>query len=421
MEHVNPDNYKIELTVGSKDSILAYFSNARKALVAFGKYSKRHREIDFVKMRRFLQTTYKTLNELDPNFMINKIAYLYDNVENMANIYDDFSLKSKSGLHSFEVIFLQHQENFTRYESLLRHNADEISHLRDQAERFKVSILEEKNKLKKTPKFLKNDNDDHLKRMKRKENAAIVRLGYLLEENIVLSELLKEFRDTHEENFLMLFNKYTQNLKPSLLSILNAMAFEFDIEMWLKANESTVIRNFFKNSYTGDVVSSKTYLSYYLKSLDHSKLNKEHRELQVLLDYLNATSPLHCVLYMSQIEDLEHFQKALKADDSGFVMHGYVDAKVALSQAFKTRIDIIILDLDAPYDILENFVSLYKKNSQHMKRKAKIMLVCGEINEDSVSKANTLQADSLMEREVDAFEIIDTVYDLLKIENYEVM
>jgi hypothetical protein len=420
--HLNPNDYKIELNIGIKESILEYFSHARTALVSFGKYTKRHRELDFLKMRRFMHTTYKTLNEVDPEFKAEQLTKLYHNVEMMAKVYDDFATKSRFGMHSYEVIFLQKQEDFARYESMMEHNADEITLLRAETERYKESVALEKSKLKKTPKFLRdNEKEEALKRMKRRENSAIVRLGHIIEENIILSEVLKNFRAAYEEQFMLLFNQYTQNLKPSLLSILNAMAFEFDIEMWLKASESTVIRNFFKNAYAGDVISSKTYLTYYLKSLDPNKLNDEHKQLQELLEYLNCNSPLYCVIYMASQEDLEHFKTSLKADNNGIVMHGYVDAKVALSQAFKTRIDILVLDLDAQYNILESFISLYKKNSQHMKKKAKIMLVCSEINDTSIAHAERLGADSLMEKDVDAFEIIDTVYDLLKVENSDLL
>ena len=417
MAHLNKSDYVITLTVTMRESILGYFSHARKALQTFEAYTKRHRELDFMRMRRFLRTTFKTLQEVDTEFMAEKLSTLHHNVDNMALIYDDFVTKSNTAMHSYEVIFLQRQEHFSQFETLLEHNAGEISYLREQTERFKESVAEEKNRLKKTPGFLRDDaKEEALKRLKRKENAAIVRLGEIIEENIILSEVLREFRETYEEQFVLMFNKYTQNLRPELLSILNAMAFEFDVEMWIKANESEIIRSYFKNAYAGDVISSKTYLSYYLKGLDHNKLNEEHKQLQKLLEYLNETTPIHCVMYMPSEEDLERFELALNADDSGFVMHCYTDAKIDLSQAFKTRIDVLILDLESQENILENFLSLYQKNSQHLNRKAKIMLVTSVLNDASIAKAEMLGADSIIDRGVDAFEIIDTVYDLLKVD-----
>jgi len=419
MTHVNRDDYHIELTVGIRESILNYFSHARKALQRFEEYSKSHRELDFVRMRRFLNTTYKTLNEIDSDLMAQKLTVLHDNLEKMVKIYDDFSSKSTQGLHSYEVIFLQQQDGYTLYEGMLARNADELTTVRDQAERYKVIVSEQKEKLKNSSRFTSGHDkrEEDLKRLKRQENAAIVRLGFMLEENSVLSDVLKSFKETYEDQFLLMFSKYTQDLRPELLSIVNAMAFEFDIEMWIKANKSTKIRNHFKNSYADEVVSSKTYLSYYLKGLDHNKLSDEQKDLKILLEYLNQMTPTYCVLYLPDASDLEKFQSALQADNSGFVIHGYTDAKVALSQVFKTRINILILDLESPGNVLENFLSLYRKNSKESTIKAKIMLISNEVNDATIKKAQMLGADSLIERAVDPIEIIETVYDLIKIDN----
>lgn len=419
MSHINKEDYQIEVTIGIRESILNYFSNARKALKRFDEYTMCHREIDFLKMRRFFNTTYKTLNEIDSDFMAQKLSLLHKNVEMVTKVYDDSLSKSRRGQHSYEVVFLQRQEKYVQYEGMLLRNSDELTTLRDQAELYKETIAEHKAKLKKLSRFSidyeKRTAD--LKRLKRQENSTIVRLGFMIEENSVISEVLQTFRDTYEEQFSLMFDTFTKDLMPKLLSILNAMAFEFDMEMWLKANDSEKIRKHFKNSYADEVVSSKTYLKFYLKGLDHNKLNEEQKELKVLLDYLNQMTPTHCVIYMPSPDDLHRFQSVLEADKSGFVIHAFTDAKIALAQAFKTTINILLLDLETPDNILENFLSLYRKNSKNKTEKAKIMLISSEVNEKSIKKAEMLGADSLIEREVEPYEIIETVYDLLKIKS----
>lgn len=419
MDHLSRDDYFIELTVGIRESILNHFSHARSALKRYEEYSKCHREIDFLKMRRFFHTTYKTLNEIDSDFMAQKLSVLHDNVEMMAKIYDDFSVKSTMAVHSYEAVFLQQQEGYVLYEGKLVRNGDELSTLRDQADRYKVSVNNLKDQIKGMSRFSSDyhKKNEDLKRLKRQENIAIVRLGFLVEENSVMAEAIKSFREMYEEQFLLMFEKYTKDLRPELLSILNALAFEFDVEMWLKANDSMKIRNHFKNSYAGEVVSSKTYLTYYLKGLDQNKLGDEQKDLKALLEYLNQMTPIHCVLYLPEAKDLHRFESALEADKSGFVIHAYTDAKIALGQAFKNRINILILDLESPGNVLENFLSLYRKNSKHLAEKAKIMLVSSQVNEKTIAKAEMLGADSLIEKEVAPIEVIETVYDLLKVKN----
>lgn len=49
------------------------------------------------------------------------------------------------------------------------------------------------------------------------------------------------------------------------------------------------------------------------------------------------------------------------------------------------------------------------------KHRGKVLLVASEIDDDSINAANQLMVDSLVEREIDAIDIIDSIYTLLKI------
>jgi len=66
--------------------------------------------------------------------------------------------------------------------------------------------------------------------------------------------------------------------------------------------------------------------------------------------------------------------------------------------------------------LLENFVQTYKTHlSPGRRKKAKLMLVTDIVDETILLKAKTLQADSVIERDVEAVEIIDSVYTLIKL------
>ena len=421
MGQLEQEDYEIKVTMTIQASILQYFSQAQSVLKIFDKYLNRHRELDFLKMRRFLHTTYNSLCEVDHNFKSKRMMKLYENMENVAKTYDDFATKCNIGVRSYHVVFLQQQERYALFETLLQHNLDEIAFLREQATGFKKSVQRDKEDLEKLSKqsSLYDQKESEFKLLKRRENSVLVRMGEVKEQNEILTEVLTDFRETYQTQFLLMYEKYTQNIKPKLLSILNAMAFEFDVEIWLQANNSDVIKSFFQTAETNETINSKTYLTYYLKGLDKSKMRTEHKELQKLLDYLNVATPIFCVIYMPIQEDLDLLVSTLEADDNGLVIHGYTDAKVALTQAFKTRIDILILDLEADESVLESFLSLYQRNSKQLEIKAKIMLVCNKVNKHTINKAELLGADSLIDKTENAYEIIDTVYDLLKVDNTE--
>lgn len=416
-------DYQIVMTMSVPEAIRSYFKYARQAIESYQNYLERHRELDFLRMRRFLNTTYKTLTELDPEYMSLRLGNINKRINTVADIYDDFVSKSKVGVHSYDIIFLRRQENYGAFEDRMTTNAEEIGFLRSQAERFKESVAEQKDRLAKSSKLTGEykKQEEELKRIKRLENTTIVRLGNLLEENVILSEVLKEFRDTYEDEFVKTFNTFVKNVKPELLSILNALAFEFDIELWHKAKESDIIRNHFKNAYAGEVVNSKMYLSYFLKNLDPEKMGPETKELQKLLDYLNDTTSINVVVYMAHPIHLETFQAALESDDNGIVVHTFVDAKQALKSAFQEHVHILIIDMDIKEDTLKSFVTTYKNTMHRLKMTAKIIMVTEDVNDGTISKAESLGADSLIEREEDAVEIIDTVYELLKVDTSEYM
>lgn len=419
MGQLEQEDYEIKVTMTIQASILQYFSQAQNVLKVFDKYLNRHRELDFLKMRRFLHTTYNSLSEVDHHFKSKRIIKLYENMENVSKVYDDFATKCITGVRSYHVVFLQQQDRYALFETLLQHNLDEIAFLREQATGFKKSVQRDKEALEKTPKHstLYDQKESEFKLLKRRENSVIVRIGEVKEQNEILTEVLTDFRETYQTQFLLMYEKFTQSIQPKLLSILNAMAFEFDVEIWLQANTSDIIKSFFQTAENHEMINSKTYLSYYLKGFDKSKMRTEQKELQKLLDYLNVATPIYCAIYMPIQEDLDHLVSTLQADDNGLVIHGYTDAKVALTQAFKTRIDILILDLEADESILESFLSLYQRNSKQLEIEAKIMLACSKVDEQTINKAELLGADSLIDKTEDAYEIIDTVYDLLKVDN----
>lgn len=419
MSFLEDADYDIKITTTIEHSIMNYFAQAQNIVNKFERYLNRHRELDFLKMRRFLLTTYNSLSEIDHSLKSPENIRLHDTMNHVSTIYDEFSVKCKLGIQAYTVVFLQQQERYLLMESLLNHNLREVVFLQEQSLAFKEHVQKQKDDLLDAPLHSKRylDKEDDLKLLKRRENSTLVRLGEVKEQNELITQGLSDFRATYRAQFTLMYTKFTESLKPKLLSILNAMAFEFDIHMWIEANNSVVIKNYYKHSLDEEQISSKTYLSYYLKGLDKNKLSQEHKDLQELLKYLENTNPIYCLIYMPKEEDLEQFKSTLEADKNGFVIHGYTGAKVALSKAFQTRIDMMILDLDAEEDIIESFLSLYQKNSEQLETKAKIMLVCSEVNDQNIAKAELLGANSLIEKSETAFDIIDSVYELLKVEN----
>jgi len=396
-------------------TIDTYFSNAKEAIETYEAYQHRLRTLDYSKMRGFLRTTFNTLQEIDPDFLSSNLMKMSKKMNKMAEISDDFVAKSKMGMYSYERIFLHRQMGFSAAEGRLGHNSDEVTYLRSLMKEMAAAIKVQKEILEKLSKtsVAYEKEEFELKRLKRRENNVLTRYGQLIDENGVLGEVIAEFKDRHHDEFTRRFTEYIKEVKPKLNIILDAMAFEFEIVLWHKARESPIIREFFKSANSGEVVSSKTYLQYFLRSLDDTKLTKENQKLQELFRYLNKVNVIKVLLAIPNKDDLDGFEAALVSDASGFDILACEDARCALTKLLTSAIDILVLDADLGFEDLSELVNQYRISVKKQKKEAKVILMAAEIDERTIASAQQLKVDSLIEREIEPIEIIDTVYMLL--------
>ena len=95
----------------------------------------------------------------------------------------------------------------------------------------------------------------------------------------------KYYRD-FERELSILKVKY----KDMISGILNYKAYDLDVSIWKNASKSRMIQEFFKDAGIKGGYSTKTFLHYYLGTLDKSKIKDEQEELFKLLEYLEKTS-----------------------------------------------------------------------------------------------------------------------------------
>lgn len=410
-------SYEIELTLDVEASILTYFEPSVKAINFFKDHLDRYRELDFVRMRRFLNTTYKTLLEIDKQFMADRLSTIYANLEKVAAIYDTFVQKYDHGRRSFEKVFLRVQEDFNYLEKKFEttktkiHEIDlRIQHLQESRRRYDRKIEQSQKGSKDYDTLMHSLKVVQAEMVKLKDHKKL-----LHHDNMLVDKALVEFLRYYKKAFSYAYETMVGTIENNLIRILNVMAFELDIEMWHKAKESRAIKERFKDLIQDNVISSKLYLEHYLKNLNPLHMSSEHKELRMVLEYLNTINPISIILLIPDKTLLKQFKLALESDNSGFEMYLFVDVKEALKVALSQKIDLFIIDSVIGDSIVENFMLTYKKNiNQGKRKKAKLMLVTDIVDDKTLQKAKALGADSLIERDVQAVEIIDSVYTLIK-------
>ncbi len=278
----------LEPTLDVESAIQIHFHDILQSIAQNKELLEENRRLDFIRMNRFLTTAYNNLIEIDHSFENYALAEVRQQLLDAYDRYRTFRAKSAHIQNAYEQVFLKKQVRYKEIRARLELNRSQIAQLNENAKNRNAEI-EEKNKRLRTldPKseayiYLFNE----IKLLKRTMVDAIHEVGKLTEENRLYIDLLDNFYKLHYDNFRITFEKFTKENDAMLRKIQDVLAYRFDAMLWKRANASKPIQNFFAQAGITDEFSAVTYLKYYLKSLDTSKLNTKNQELLDLLNYL---------------------------------------------------------------------------------------------------------------------------------------
>ncbi len=290
-EKIDPKFYSVKTVPKNFINITMdnFFSSLRETVGKYKDYELQSSEerLDYFRIKRFLFTAYNNLLEIDSSLADGNLTEVYQNIQNINDIYNIYKKSYMYPKIAFSNIFLR----YTRYKEAKKRLERNISSMKSLKASLNVMEIEIKQKVSQLEELDKDDLEmitlgQNIKHLKGLYVDAIDYIGTLREEN----EMLLPITDEYFEHFFNEFSKkfessYENNIK-NLINILDSMAFLFDRLMWKKASYSKAIIARFEESNIPYPYSSLTFLRYYLKTLDKSKLNEENQELFKLLNYL---------------------------------------------------------------------------------------------------------------------------------------
>ncbi|MFK5880993.1 MAG: hypothetical protein QM482_02160 [Sulfurospirillum sp.] len=288
---IDPDFYSIKTVPKNfiNTTMNNFFSSLRDTVSKYKDYELQSGDerLDYFRIKRFLFTAYNNLLEIDSSLADGNLTEVYQNIQNINDIYNIYKKSYMYPKIAFSNIFLR----YTRYKEAKKRLERNISAMKSLKASLSVMESEIKQKMAQLGELNKDDLElttlkHNIKHLKSLYVDAIDYIGTLREEN----EMLLPITDEYFEHFFNEFSEkfessYEKNIK-SLIEILDSMAFLFDRLMWKKASYSKAIIARFEESNIPYPYSSLTFLRYYLKTLDKSKLNEENQELFNLLNYL---------------------------------------------------------------------------------------------------------------------------------------
>ncbi|WP_457594346.1 hypothetical protein [Hydrogenimonas sp.] len=324
-----------ELDMEVEACIELHFSDIRKRVGESRDLLGESRRLDFIRMQRFLTTAYNNLIEIDHSFENYELAEIRQDLLDAHDVYRAFKSKTDYVQNAYEQVFLSKQSRYRELRAKLELNKSRIAKLGESAANLEAEIREKGERLKRLPKqsdeyiYLFNE----IKILKRSMVDAIHEIAKLTEENRLYIDMLDNFYKMHYDRFKASFAEFVETYDALLRKVQDVLAYKFDALMWKKANRSRPIQTFFAKAGILDEFSAITYMKYYLKTLDSSKLNQQNQELMELMQYLEAQTKKRVVCIDDDSEFLAMVKSTLGEIDR--------EIKVVLS----TRPEAVLPDL----------------------------------------------------------------------------
>ncbi len=324
-----------ELDMEVEACIELHFSDIRKRVGESRNLLGESRRLDYIRMKRFLNTAYNNLIEIDQSFENYELAEIRQDLLDAYDTYRTFKSKTDYIQNAYEQVFLSKQSRYKELRAKLELNKNRIAKLGEDAANLEAEIGKKSGRLEKLPKqseeyiYLFNE----IKILKRSMVDAIHEIAKLTEENRLYVDMLDNFYKMHYDRFRASFAEFVETYDALLRKIQDVLAYRFDALMWKKANRSRPIQAFFAKAGILDEFSAITYLKYYLKTLDSSKLNQQNQELMELMQYLEAQTKKRLVC----IDDDPEFLAMVKST------LGEIDREIRV--VLSTRPEAVLPDL----------------------------------------------------------------------------
>lgn len=413
-----PENLKyLELTKSVEDCVVSYFNDIRELLSRYKSIDDSAPQIDFLRIRRFLFTAYNDLYDLDNSVYNPKLEHL--RIE-LGKIQKEFELfRKKTGYpikYSYDKVFLRQQGNYLKLEEKIEATQGFIRSATLKERPLADRLKEKEKKLLAIEDKKSQAYFDFEKEVKELRKRYVDLLHFIsLQRDLLaeLSALSKMFVERYFQEFVDLYQPLSMELERKLLWLLNTKAYELDSNLWDRAKQSKLIRQFFMDSGITGTYSSKTFLKYYLRSLDKDKLRNENKELFSLLAYLESISKKSIFVIRHRFEAAVRCKYLLENFDKELQVSIIKDPLDALKVNDSVRPDIILLDMDLtginPFELAQKYRQMFDAEG----KSTLFCLFVNDLTSDLFTHAKKVGIKHFLRNQATDDEFIDSMRTIL--------
>ncbi|MDD2369300.1 MAG: hypothetical protein PHQ90_08365 [Sulfuricurvum sp.] len=315
-----------QLFFSTESAIVDYFNTINHALESFTQYENASHSIDFIKLRRFLLTTYNNLVDLDLDLKNTQVTDILKDLMSLSEIYDAFKQKSKQTKKAFYDLFLSRNDEFVQAQKRVESNKLSIDNHNSNIAIAEAAIAKLEYHIKKTPEASEYYRIIQ-QRMKKAKGIVVDEIHSKRsyeEENLKLIQFIEMIITENEESFAKKYTVQAAIFDQKITDLLNKTAYVFDISLWKYARDSKPIKAYFQQSYIKGELSSLTYLKYYLQSLNNKTFSAEQQELAALVPYLENLHRRRVLYYTAEIENAMRFKSVISSIDK------YIDLETTM-------------------------------------------------------------------------------------------
>ncbi len=353
----------IRLSVGPSEAIRDYFDAIERQIQERTQYRNAAGRLDFLRIRRFLFTTYNNLTELDVHFITPELKAMRDDLMQMSHVYDDYKVKATYPDIAFDKVFLSRQGDYVYLREEAEYCLNELKRLRATEQYLGETLAEKEEVLGRTLRLspIYPKLEEEFKGIKKNYVDTVHSIASLDERFKKASHLMKEFEKEHRQSFFEEFTEASRKYRTQILYILDAQAYMFDDQLWRQARKSKVIKHFFEEAHIQGEYCAKTYLKYYLNTLDPELLSVEQQELFDLYDYLDSLERETILVLVHDIDDALRLKYLLPKVDASLTVEAFVDERKALAWAARVQPSLLIIEDQLQHFSFGQFMRAYKK------------------------------------------------------------
>jgi hypothetical protein len=394
-DNINSLNARISLSMNIADTMQDYFDTLKRELAKREGYKKVNGRLDYSLAKRFLWTTFNNLVDIDSNVITLRISSIRDDLKFISDLEEDFHKKTLYPLSAFEKIFLNSQVEYTLVKQMTLEIVERLNLLQNKEQ--KLTAEKEKKKLD-----LARTKDKEIQKQLIQEikvlNGTYVDIVHMMaklkEIHKKNAKRLLDFETTYKENFYKTFQQEASKHKANIANVLNAQAYLLDSLLWKEAKSSEVILQYFKSLSIDIELNTKTYLKYYLSTLDENKANKESKDLFAFYDYLEKKHRDYILILTASPQEAMDYTQSIKSADKTLIVKSFISELESIKWAMANTVKVLILESTLMTTTASKYLDYYHS---HIFSKPKIILIGDEQNIKSTQYVINKQLPSFVQ------------------------